>query len=263
MQTHFRYGRHTRALVIVAALLIAGPEPTAWGAPPRKREPVKDGLEKVGNLFFRIARKLEQDDLTRSSREVEIIYDARAGSKSRSDDVTVRRVEGGGTTLSPGYRFEDTPGATARPYPRNEPALPPGYRPRGEEFAPPVFQPHPQGLGDGRSRLSLPGNASPSSRAGAGRHPFEPPATGEPRKKAEPQKTDEASQVDDQARVKPQAAAPAGEPAFAKPVRGRPGFVYPPGAEEDLASMIDVRGFDPGQKVRDPRTGQVFLVPPK
>jgi hypothetical protein len=26
-------------------------------------------------------------------------------------------------------------------------------------------------------------------------------------------------------------------------------------------NMVDVRDFQPGQKVRDPRTGKIFLVP--
>jgi hypothetical protein len=33
--------------------------------------------------------------------------------------------------------------------------------------------------------------------------------------------------------------------------------------EHDLKNMIDVRDFQAGQKVKDPRTGQIFLVPPK
>lgn len=49
--------------------------------------------------------------------------------------------------------------------------------------------------------------------------------------------------------------------SFAKPVPGKRGFVYPPGAEEDIKNILDVRGFTPGQKMRDPRTGEVFLVP--
>lgn len=47
----------------------------------------------------------------------------------------------------------------------------------------------------------------------------------------------------------------------AKPVPGKPGFVYLPGKEEASGNMLDVRGFMPGQKVSDPRTGQIFLVP--
>lgn len=51
------------------------------------------------------------------------------------------------------------------------------------------------------------------------------------------------------------------EPLYATPVIGRPGFVHPPGLN-DPAVVVDVRQFEAGQKVRDPRTGNVFLVPP-
>lgn len=49
--------------------------------------------------------------------------------------------------------------------------------------------------------------------------------------------------------------------SYAVPVAGRVGFVYPPGAERNEANMLDVRGLAPGQKARDPRTGNTFLVP--
>jgi hypothetical protein len=49
--------------------------------------------------------------------------------------------------------------------------------------------------------------------------------------------------------------------AYGSPVPGRKGFVFPPGSEQKAENMVDVRDFTPGQKVRDPRTGKVFLVP--
>jgi hypothetical protein len=60
-----------------------------------------------------------------------------------------------------------------------------------------------------------------------------------------------------------QPALPAAEPpvAFARPVPGKPGFVYPPGAPESLDNIVDVLGFKPGQIVRDPRTKALFRVP--
>lgn len=48
---------------------------------------------------------------------------------------------------------------------------------------------------------------------------------------------------------------------YARPVPGHPGFVYPPGVKEDLKNMLDVRGCASGEKMRDPRTGNVFFVP--
>lgn len=50
-------------------------------------------------------------------------------------------------------------------------------------------------------------------------------------------------------------------PSYGSPVPGRRGFVYPPGVESKPENMVDVRDFTPGQKVRDPRTGKIFLVP--
>jgi hypothetical protein len=43
----------------------------------------------------------------------------------------------------------------------------------------------------------------------------------------------------------------------AKPVPGKPGFVTLPGS----SGLIDVRGFSPGEQVKDPATGALFLVP--
>jgi hypothetical protein len=44
-------------------------------------------------------------------------------------------------------------------------------------------------------------------------------------------------------------------------VPGRRGFVYPPGVEQKPENMVDARDIAPGTKVRDPRTGKIFLVP--
>jgi hypothetical protein len=51
------------------------------------------------------------------------------------------------------------------------------------------------------------------------------------------------------------------QPSYGTPVPGKRGFVYPPGVESKTENMVDVRDFTPGQKVRDPRTGKIFLVP--
>jgi autotransporter-associated beta strand protein len=45
----------------------------------------------------------------------------------------------------------------------------------------------------------------------------------------------------------------------AKPVPGKPGFVYSPYAKDK--GYIDVRGFPPGTEVKDPYSGKSFLVP--
>jgi hypothetical protein len=59
----------------------------------------------------------------------------------------------------------------------------------------------------------------------------------------------------------PTGAVDNSSPTYGKMVPGRPGFVYPPGVDSKPENMVDVRDFTPGQKVRDPRTGKIFLVP--
>ena len=61
--------------------------------------------------------------------------------------------------------------------------------------------------------------------------------------------------------VTPPPAQVSAAPTYGTPVPGRRGFVFPPGVDTKPENMVDVRDFQPGQKVRDPRTGKIFLVP--
>jgi hypothetical protein len=45
----------------------------------------------------------------------------------------------------------------------------------------------------------------------------------------------------------------------AKPVPGKPGYVFSP--FDPSGGYVDVNGYSPGQKVRDPYSGKIFLVP--
>lgn len=51
-------------------------------------------------------------------------------------------------------------------------------------------------------------------------------------------------------------------PEYGVRVPGSRGYVRPPGTAADSAYVLDVRDLSPGEKVRDPKTGRVFLVPP-
>jgi hypothetical protein len=46
---------------------------------------------------------------------------------------------------------------------------------------------------------------------------------------------------------------------YAKPVPGKPGYVFSP--YDKNGGYVDVTGYSPGQKVKDPYSGQIFLVP--
>jgi outer membrane biosynthesis protein TonB len=46
---------------------------------------------------------------------------------------------------------------------------------------------------------------------------------------------------------------------YAKPVPGKTGYVFSP--YDKNGGYVDVTGYSPGQKVKDPYTGKIFLVP--
>jgi len=50
-------------------------------------------------------------------------------------------------------------------------------------------------------------------------------------------------------------------PAYASPVPGKPGCVYPPGGLRIPANIVDVTGLESGTRARDPITNVIFLVP--
>ncbi len=56
----------------------------------------------------------------------------------------------------------------------------------------------------------------------------------------------------------PQNAIPAQSFPTAKPVPDKPGYVFSP---SEPAKYVDVSGYAPGSKVKDPYSGKIFLVP--
>jgi hypothetical protein len=57
---------------------------------------------------------------------------------------------------------------------------------------------------------------------------------------------------------KPPASSQAQFPT-AKPVPGKPGYVFSP--FDPSGGYVDVNGYTAGQKVKDPYSGKIFLVP--
>ncbi len=57
----------------------------------------------------------------------------------------------------------------------------------------------------------------------------------------------------------PEPQAQKSELPYAKPVPGKPGFVFSP--YDKNGGYVDVKGYNPGQKVKDPYSGKIFLVP--
>ena len=53
-------------------------------------------------------------------------------------------------------------------------------------------------------------------------------------------------------------AANQSEFPVAKSVPGKPGYVYSP---YDQSKYVDVSGYTPGSKVKDPYTQKIFVVP--
>jgi hypothetical protein len=55
------------------------------------------------------------------------------------------------------------------------------------------------------------------------------------------------------------ASAQGGDLPYGKPVPGKPGYVFSP--FDKNGGYVDVTGYTPGQKVKDPYSGKIFLVP--
>lgn len=55
------------------------------------------------------------------------------------------------------------------------------------------------------------------------------------------------------------AASQGSDLPYAKPVPGKPGYVFSP--FDTNGGYVDVTGYSPGQKVKDPYSGKIFLVP--
>ena len=81
----------------------------------------------------------------------------------------------------------------------------------------------------------------------AEKHPASTPPTGRESASSKPK-----------ASPTPQTASQTQFP-YGKPVPGKPGYVYSP--FDRNGGYVDVTGYSPGSKVKDPYTGEIFLVP--
>jgi hypothetical protein len=91
-----------------------------------------------------------------------------------------------------------------------------------------------------------------------------PPATNERSVTAEKHPASTPPTGSENASSKPK-ASPTAQTAsqtqfpYGKPVPGKPGYVYSP--FDRNGGYVDVTGYSPGSKVKDPYTGKIFLVP--
>ena len=114
---------------------------------------------------------------------------------------------------------------------------------------------------NGQSRyMGEPRTDAPEQQPPVTPDPNAPPVDPNATPPVQPQPLPTPTEVAPAPPVTPKPPVPA-QAAYGKMVPGRVGFVYPPGVEAKPENMVDVRGFSPGEKVRDPRTGKVFLVP--
>jgi len=265
MPNTFTIPATTRSL-LAAAMLMGGTVCSAWASPPIDH--LSHSLEKVGDFFFKIARSLEQSGFPDDER-VYYYYDARSRDPIH---VEVTPRQNPSTIVPPGYR----PSSDIAPYPPRPMRPGTGVPPQNEEaFVPPRFQPHPQPQlqppafdrqGPRQDLNTPPGRESENSiNRSEATEPRRSPDNARPPSPFEPPKTSTKKPQGQGDMTKDGKASPQPSSSsvlkFATPVPGKQGFVYPPGLEQDAKNMIDVRDFAPGQKVKDPRSGKIFLVP--
>jgi hypothetical protein len=92
-----------------------------------------------------------------------------------------------------------------------------------------------------------------------------PPTQNPPRSNVRPSPTPRSSPATVTERVKPSPSpsrtttSTQAQFPTAKPVPGKPGYVFSP--FDPSGGYVDVNGYTSGQKVKDPYSGKIFLVP--
>jgi hypothetical protein len=213
---------------------------------------IVDRIEKVGDFVGRTARKIGgNDDEEKRDPSVPTKPAAVRPPKEKSDFV--RRSDPGKLELDPDVAMR---GESKRPSKERSPVTSESPRPSGD--VPGSDAGEPQSPPSKKEGVSPSANGVTQKRDHETASPAADTAVSSP--VASGASADGPSA--DVADASPLAALPVPKgPTFGLPVPGSPGLVYPPGAAKTPENRVDVRGIPPGTKVRDPATGNIFLVP--
>ena len=241
------------ALVILIAILGSSAVPLPADASdfrfriPNPLPRISKKMEKVGGFFYRTARRLEgvgDDEDTRRIEPVRLPSNPTAKPQSKSASASLPSNDTQRREMGREY-LEETGETRSSLQTKPSPATPPA----GTLAESPV----------------PPNDSSTANKSGPSRE-LDPQSTVKSHElltQAEsPNGAGDLSLVPTTSPPTPEVEAkPRSKSLYGRSVPNRPGLVYPPGREQIPENMVDVRGITPGTKVRDPATGEIFLVP--
>ncbi len=257
-------------MLIGGAVCLFAVTPPVSSAPPIKRQGERVAQD-VGSFFFRVARKLEQPVpnpervtvrvRTTRTESVEADPDIERASRPQLgtnnpasrvwDPTTQQWLPAGMVTQRNAYR--SVSGVTVQ---SSRPAMPSiRLQPRPGGSSPVITDADITLARQQEGTRYLDPYGPEATEAYIAAHRRDEPAVPEMNESKAPSPAPSTTA----APVKP--ATPQTPAEYGTRVPGKPGFVYPPGVEQDTKNMLDVRGLAAGQKVRDPRDGKIFLVP--
>jgi len=244
---------------LILSLLLVGTTVPLQARPPTPPEVVDHVKHRIGSIFNHIGRAIENATSSHDDEEEEV-YVERRQRRSYPDERYYEPVPLRRDRVIPRDYEEDEQDAIdaeeefrAADRERHQSIDPRGsYTPDYEYYRrtePPPVRPktNPIPANERPQDFVAPTDRGDTPEVKPVPKP-EPSVKTEPSKPATPPASTTSSSVDEKLQ-------------YAVPVPNKSGFVYPPGMKQEPASMIDVRDMRPGQKVRDPRTGKIFLVP--
>ena len=236
-------GRWSRGLgltCLACAVMLSGMPTHVWSAPPAKTKRTasrNDGLQRFGDLLFGRTQQTRYATERRTSDSRVILS---------STAVSVSPVAASALTVEP--------------MTSSQPVLRPQQQVLLQPQAPVV---QTASTPSGRSALSIP--VTPGARVSSLAATTANNSASLSIEMSEPEVRKavlvEAAPAATIARGPAWSAPVPNYPGYGVPSKQR-GYVLPPGQTEEAGYLIDVRNMMPGEKVRDPRTGVVFLVPP-